>query len=99
MPSIVVNCFGGLPATMYQSMLSVDVDTDAERIAVFNRYTLELLINYRPATAIFKTITPIGYATSNDLIVMIIDDNRVYNAKAIDGVKTEIIDGLITSIR
>ncbi|MEL4429816.1 hypothetical protein [Shewanella mangrovisoli] len=91
-----VNIRIGLPATMPQAMLTVDIDPDAERLIVMDRMSLEVLRNHY--TDITKIIVPMRFATSNNLVVGIVDDNGEYNCKFLDGVQAEIIDGLVTSI-
>jgi hypothetical protein len=99
MSSIIVDCFGGLPATMYQSLLVVDADSDAERIVVLDMQNLELIVNRKLGGGVFNTIVPFKYSGASELIVMIIDTDRVYGCKAVDGVKAEVIDGIITRVR
>ncbi|WP_254915722.1 hypothetical protein [Shewanella sp. Shew256] len=44
-------------------------------------------------------IVPMGNQINSNLLVGILDDNRTYNAKFVDGVKAELIDGNTVNIR
>ena len=46
-----------------------------------------------------KFIVPLNYSVNADLLVGILDDNRVYNTKFVDGRKAELIDGNTVNIR
>ncbi|WP_239642754.1 hypothetical protein [Shewanella sp. POL2] len=44
-------------------------------------------------------IVPMGNQINSNLLVGILDDNRVYNTKFVDGRKAELIDGNTVNIR
>ncbi|MBI1676022.1 hypothetical protein [Shewanella sp. DW31] len=100
MSSIVINVIGGLPTVMTQALLEVDVDTDAECVIIFDRHFTDGFYQiFSTNGGAFKTIVPVKYATSSELIVGITDRDRIYNAKFVDGVQAELIDGNIVNIR
>lgn len=100
MSSIVVNVIAGLPKVMTQAMLEVDTDNDAECIIIFDRHFKDNFYQiFNLNGGVFKTIVPIQYATSSELMVGITDRDRTYNAKFVDGVKAELIDGNTVNIR
>lgn len=75
------------------SLLEVDIDTLAERLIVSNRNTGKLLWHaIKPQSGLFKLIQPVGYSTSSDVMVVMLDDDRTYNAVIADGVKLQLVD-------
>lgn len=83
-----------------QAVLSVDADPDAERVIIMARDTGEIFHNFRyQSNKQLKFIVPLNYSVNADLLVGILDDNRTYNAKFVDGVKAELIDGNTVNIR
>lgn len=88
-----------LPSTLPQALFEVDIDPLAERLMVIDRINLETLIHCKVTSGVRKFILPMKYTTTNNLLVLILDDDEEYNAAAIDGVKLQIIDGIITDIR
>ena len=99
MSSFVMNPVVGLPPVFYQSLLEVDTDINATRVVIMDRYSAKIIANDLLVGGVFKAIIPLEYSTSNNLIVMIIDDDMTYNCEAIDGVTAEVIDGIITRIK
>jgi hypothetical protein len=78
---------------IYVSLLSLDMDTNAERFLVINRVTLNIEFSALVSpTGIAKKIMPVGFSSSSDLIIMILDDDLTYNAAVVDGVKLELVD-------
>ena len=83
-----------------QCVASVDADPDAERVLIMARDTLEVFHNFKyQSNKQLKFIVPLIYSVNADLLVGILDDNRVYNTKFVDGVKAELIDGNTVNIR
>lgn len=90
----------GIPINLWQAMVEVDTDIDAEQVVILERTSLNRIVYQRvAATGVIQLRVPIIYSTINNLIVGILDDDRIYNAKFIDGVKAELIDGNTVLIR
>lgn len=88
------------PPVVNQAMLSIDADPDAERVLIMVRDTGEVFHNFKyQSNKQLKFIVPLIYSVNADLLVGILDDNRVYNTKFVDGVKAELIDGNLVNIR
>lgn len=82
----------GLPI-MNQALVQIDMDVDAERLVIQDRNTMEqLYYGSRPTMGISKVIVPMRYATSNSLLVGILDVSEVYNCNFTDSVRAEIVD-------
>ncbi|WP_351123321.1 hypothetical protein [Shewanella sp. T24-MNA-CIBAN-0130] len=74
-------------------LITVDMDIAAERIMILNRSTGQSLLHtIRPPSGISKTLVPLSYTTSNKLLVGILDDGGVYDAKFKDGIMAELVD-------
>lgn len=88
------------PPLVNQAVLSIDADPDAERVLIMARDTGEVFHNFKyQSNKQLKFIVPLNYSVNADLLVGILDDNRVYNTKFVDGVKAELIDGNTVNIR
>lgn len=86
--------------TLDQAMVAVDADPDAERVLIMARDTGEVFHNFKyQSNKQLKFIVPLNYSVNADLLVGILDDNRVYNTKFVDGRKAELIDGNTVNIR
>lgn len=84
---------------VYQAVVNVDVDVDAERVVILDRRSVISLGNQKVFNSNMMLRVPIEYATSNNLVVGIIDDNNIFAGKFIDGVNAELIDPKVTTIR
>lgn len=90
----------GVAAIAWQGMLEVDTDTNAERIAVFNRVTMARLYNMKvAANGVIQLRVPLAHTENNTLLVGIVDDDGVYNCKFVDGVKAQLVDGNVLSMK
>ncbi|MGI2108474.1 hypothetical protein ACRN9C_03590 [Shewanella frigidimarina] len=76
-----------------QAILTLDVDTNAERVAVIDRGSLQRIHNLTITSRSFSVLVPELYNSNSKLLVGILDDNELYNCQFIDGVSPEIIDG------
>lgn len=100
MPDRIITAVVYDPPVVTQAMVEVDHDMDANRIVIFNRTSLELIAVSRASnTGVSQFRVPLPYATNNELLVGIVDDDLVYNAKFADGVQAEVIDGNLVNIR
>jgi hypothetical protein len=74
-------------------LITVDMDIAAERIMIMDRKSGQL-INHtlRPQSGVCKMLVQVSYTTSNDIIVGMLDDGNVYEAKFKDGVMAELVD-------
>jgi|VirMetMinimDraft_7_1064189.scaffolds.fasta_scaffold239288_2 hypothetical protein len=79
-------------APFYISQLEVDIDPIASRILLIERSTGLQLRHTQPIHNTFYL--NILYSNSDNLIVMIIDDTRTYNAATLDGVTCNVVDGV-----
>jgi hypothetical protein len=83
-----------------QCVVAVDADSDAERVVIIDRNTTEVFHNFNyQSNKQLKFIVPLIYSVNANLLVGILDDNRFYNAKFVDGVKAELINGNTVNIR
>ncbi|WP_412523127.1 hypothetical protein [Shewanella chilikensis] len=74
------------------SVLQVTIDPQSDRFFVLDRATLEVLVaTKKTPTSVVKVRTPMKYANNFELIVFILDEDREFNMKALDGVKTETV--------
>lgn len=86
-----IGVFMTAPINRPITVLQVDVDVDAERLFVIDRETFEvLMVVLRPQSGIAKMQLPNLYSVNDRLLVGILDDNRVYNIKVVDGVRCQI---------
>lgn len=83
-----------------QALLTIDADPDAERVLIMSRDTGDTFYNFTyQSNKQLKFIVPFNYSINADLLVGILDDNRTYNTRFIDGVQAEVIDGNTVNIR
>lgn len=94
MSSVEVLPFVALPPMFTQAMVTVKADKDAERIAIYDRRNLMLITssNNVPSNLV-KIRVPLEFATSNNLLIGILDDGLTYNATFLDACQAEIING------
>lgn len=75
------------------ALLTVDIDTNAERCVLIDRRTFTVLYaGIRPPSNVIKLLQPLEFAIGNYCIVGIVDDNGVYDCKFADGLKLELVD-------
>ncbi|MEI8616063.1 hypothetical protein P4S54_21365 [Shewanella sp. PP-He15 brown] len=85
---------------MNQAVVDIDADPDAERLLVINRGSGDVYHNFKYETnRILKFRVPIEHLANTELLVGIMDDSLTYNAKFVDGVQAELIDGNFVNIR
>lgn len=83
-----------------QALLTIDADPDAERVLIMSRDTGDTFYSFTyQSNKQLKFIVPFNYSINADLLVGILDDNRTYNTRFIDGVQAEVIDGNTVNIR
>lgn len=74
-------------------LITIDSDSSANRIVIINRLTMVVIVStITPVNGIFKHVLPTAFGTGNNLLVGIVDDDRVYDCKFVDGVNAEIVD-------
>lgn len=73
--------------------LKISVDDAASRILGLDRNNNNVIFGFgsNQPLGVVTCRLPMQYATSSDILVIMIDDNRQFNAKAIDGVKCAIV--------
>ncbi|MBP7662550.1 MAG: hypothetical protein KA770_01620 [Shewanella sp.] len=74
----------------------LDIDPLAERYMIADRKSGEVLVNQRIDKN--TVVCPLKYATSNDLFVVILDDDMDYNAAIADGVMPEIVEAIAAGL-
>lgn len=100
MPGKIHSRIKGSPINLWQAMVEVDTDIDAEQVVIIERTTLNRMVYQRVAeTGTIQLRVPVEYSTINNLIVGILDDDRVYGAKFLDGVQAQIIDGNVLTMQ
>ncbi|MBB1320615.1 hypothetical protein [Shewanella sp. SR43-8] len=72
-------------------LIEIDTDPDAEIILIISRESSEVLFA-GVAMSLTKVVMPIEYATKNELLVMILDNDKQYNAAVLDGVRASVIN-------
>lgn len=75
---------------IYRAKIELDLDPLAERFAILNRQTLETI--YTSNSDITLLYVNQSFISNNNLILIILDDNRDYNAAVIDGINGQIVD-------
>ncbi|MCG9720643.1 hypothetical protein [Shewanella sp. Isolate7] len=84
----------GRPVVYNQAMMEVTTDPAAKRLMIVDRLSGEKIWNTPTSPSrLLRLIVPLRFGTSNELLVGIMDDDRVNNAKFVDGVKAQIVDG------
>lgn len=89
-----------MPTVISQAVVEfAEIDPSADFILFFdyifsNNYSR--VYKYDPSMQ--RVVVPIEYATNGNLVVGIVDRDKVYDGYFISGVIPEIIDGLVTSI-
>ena len=88
---LLVKILNIIPRPM--GLITVDMDIAAERIMVLDRKSGQMILHtIRPPSGVSKNLVPVSYTTSNNILVGILDDDDVYEAKFIDGVMAELVD-------
>lgn len=83
-----------------QAVVSVDADLDAERIFILNRNSGEIYHNFTfEINKTLRFVVPNEHLVNSNILVGILDDDRTFNAKFVDGVQAELIDGNFVNIR
>lgn len=91
MINIALNTVLRAPISL-RAIISVDADIDAERILILNRDTGDLYHSFKRALAVHVFVVPYQHTTNDTLLVGILDDDRVYNCKFVDGVRAESVN-------
>lgn len=81
-----------LPPITPVSLLSIDADSAAERLQIFNRKTGELLSHRKLSANNVNIFLPINYSSENNLMCVLLDDNAEFNAAIVDNVKPTPVD-------
>lgn len=75
-----------------QARVTVDADPATERVILMHRDTGEVYFIFKLVSPIITFTVPYPHAINNTLLVGILDDDRTYNCKFIDGVRAENIN-------
>lgn len=77
-------------------MLTLDLDTAAERVAVIDRRDFSVLAHRNIAASkvsgLVKIIVPIEYTTGNFLLINMLDDGTTYDLGGADKVQADVVD-------
>lgn len=77
----------------YAALIEIDADALAERYVIIDRTRIDVKsAGINSASGIIKILMPQHNAVGNNLIIGILDDDGVYNAKFVDGVKAQLVD-------
>ena len=91
-----LNTYIELPAdvaVINRGKIDVDCDADAETLTVIDRKSLSVVRNYKMVgNHILSILLPESYATTDTVILMIVDNDGEYNAAVIDGVSAELVN-------
>ncbi|MFB2734194.1 hypothetical protein [Shewanella mangrovisoli] len=83
----------GVKAPIYASLLSLTMDSNAERFILIDRRNLMVLYaGLKPPSKVAKVLLPQELATGHYCIVGIADDDGVYDCKFTDGLMLELVD-------
>lgn len=74
----------------------LDIDPLAERYMIADRKSGEVLVSQRVDKN--SVVCPLKYATSNNLFVVILDDDMEYNAAIADGVRPELVEAIAAGL-
>lgn len=78
----------------FLGLLELDLDPLAERILLIDRSTLKpIYANIRGSLPILKIILPLKYTIGNNILICVLDDDRIFDSEFIDGVNAVITDG------
>jgi len=73
------------------SLIEVNADPESERLMIIDRKSGSLVANIKASS---KSICwlPVDASTSSKFMVIILDDNEIYNAAIVDNVIPELVD-------
>nr|KJZ07578.1 hypothetical protein TW77_14875 [Pseudoalteromonas rubra] len=74
--------------------LKINHDPYASKIMVINRQTGELIFSTKPSGATTTRLLPLTFTTSSELLVLMLDNTKVYNAAIVDHVQAQVVDFL-----
>ena len=75
------------------ALLSLDLDENSDRFIVINRVNVKVLNHGKtPLTNIKKILLPAIYASDNNIMVILLDDDRQFNAVVVDGISLESVN-------
>lgn len=78
--------------------LSLDLDAASDRLLVLDRTTATpLLLTKVFSDKTLDILLPASYATTNNIVVVLMDDNNVFNAVAADRVQLELVQTRLTA--
>jgi len=83
----------GLATEVPVGLLEIDADPAAERVFVIDRIAMTVLFHqFCKADEIVKAVLPDQYTNVNQLTIVMVDDNGVFNAAVEDLHKLEKVD-------
>lgn len=74
-----------------QAVIEFARDVNAERLVIMDRYTMAVLHCWQLAQPSTTLVVPIRYATSQSLLVVMLDDDGDFDCEGIDYVAADII--------
>ena len=77
-------------APLCRAKLDLDLDPQAERFSILDRNTMTTLYTGKADRSVIHLNN--NFTSGGNLMVMILDDNRTFNAAVIDGVDGQIFD-------
>lgn len=83
------------PNPVHRGVVEVDIDPAAERYAVFDRKSMNIIrTGFKPSSNIVRFIVPFQYTVGFDLFALIFDDlgEPSYNLAGADKIQAELVD-------
>ncbi|WP_350431716.1 hypothetical protein ABIS04_16190 [Shewanella sp. H8] len=75
---------------LYRAKLELDLDPQAERFSILDRKTMATLYTGKADRSVIHLNN--NFTSGGNLVVMIFDDDRTFNAAVVDGVDGQIFD-------
>ncbi|TMP27211.1 hypothetical protein CWB99_15960 [Pseudoalteromonas rubra] len=73
-------------------LLQINIDPYASRLLILDRHTNKLIAALKPNGARVRRFMPAQYTIDPKLMVIMLDDTKVYNAAIVDHVQAQIVD-------
>ena len=80
----------------YVGQLQLDLDPAAERYMVIDRLSGALIVNNKSDKV--EVHLSSAYTNTNELIILMLDDDRQYGASVADGVQLVLIDAALAPV-
>jgi len=93
MTQVISGVIAMVPPVRFVGFLKVETDSASERFQVFDRNSGQLLWHQRTdGGQTVKRVFPLKYVEQEQLLCVLLDDNKEHNAAVIDNVSPQTID-------